>query len=163
MALPPIASAIVRAVQESSLWAVEVAYAQRGGFTLDREPQFVAPIDGEHIVAVFGSDVEFLEGGTLVGAIAYVHEASGRVLYVHCLAAGPEPEMIFLRGDRALGLPIPRAGSPGEAAREAYADWRRTAWSRFWLDELELGIHAASRNWLRGYRQALGRLFGLEA
>jgi hypothetical protein len=87
---------------------------------------------------------------------AWFHAPSGTTPYVHCLPAGPEAEPLFLHGERALGLPLAGIGAE---ARKAYAAWRRSAWSRFWLDELELGRHAASRRWLDGWWEALGRLF----
>ena len=65
----------------------------------------------------------------------------------------PEAELVFLHGERTLDLPQP--GASREGGRDAYARWRRDSWARFWLDELELGIHAASRNWLQGFWAAL--------
>ena len=41
--------------------------------------------------------------------------------------------------------------------------WRSDAWARFWLEELELGIHAASCRGLEGHRAALAALTGAPA
>lgn len=139
----------------SEAFAVERAYARRGGFEISREPILVGEA-GPDTVVVFPSDARLLEAGSLVGAAAHLDRASGTVRHVHCLSAGPEPEMVFLHGDRALGL-----GVPGDdAARRAYARFREEAWTRFWLRELEEGLAAASRAWLAEYRDALARLLG---
>ncbi|MBW2444688.1 MAG: hypothetical protein JRG83_02050, partial [Deltaproteobacteria bacterium] len=152
---PGESSQIAAAVRASEPWRIEVAYAQRGGFTVRDEPSRVEALGADWRIVLFPTDAEWIEGGTLVGAIAYFHVPSGETRYASCLSAGPEAETLFLRGDTALGLPLTDA-----AARGAYAAWRAQAWSSFWLDELELGLHAASRRWLHGYWDALGRLFG---
>jgi len=146
---------VADAIRGSEAFGIEVAYAARGRFAVAAEPRLVVPVDAAWTVAVFPSDAELVEGGSLVGVAAWFHGPSGATPYVHCLAAGPEAELLFLHGDRALGLPL---GGIGEDARRAYAAWRRSAWSRFWLDELELGRHAASRRWLDGWWVALQRL-----
>jgi hemerythrin-like domain-containing protein len=148
---------VADAIRASDAFRVEVAYAARGRFAIAGEPRLAARVDGEWWVAIFPSDVELVEGGSLAGVAAWHHAPSGATPYVHCLPAGPEAELLFLHGDRALGLPLARIG---EDARQAYAAWRRSAWSRFWLDELELGRDAASRRWLEGWWAALGRLVG---
>jgi len=146
------------AIRRSDAWSVEVQYARRGGFTISEEPQLVWPLDGDHLLAVFPSDAEFLDGGCIVGMAVYFHAPSSEVRYLHCLSAGPDPETLFLHGDRALAFPQPGAGREG--AREAYVQWRAEAWWQFWLDELDLGIHAASRNWLHSFWEALTKLLG---
>jgi hemerythrin-like domain-containing protein len=147
--------AVADAIRMSEAFRVEVAYAARGRFGVAEAPRLVAHVDADWTVAVFPSDAEVLEGGSLVGVAAWFHAPSGTTPYVHCLPAGPEAEILLLHGDRALGLPL---DGIGEDARSTYASWRRSAWSRFWLDELELGRHAASRRWLDGWWEALGRL-----
>jgi len=147
------------AICASEAWQIEARYAQRGGFTLGEAPTLVAPLEDDHVLAVFGSDAEWLDGGSIVGAAAWLHRPSGEVRHVHCLVAGPEAERVFLDGDRALGLPRPGATRP--EARTAYVRWRREAWARFWQDELELGLHAASRRWLRDHQTALATLAGV--
>jgi hemerythrin-like domain-containing protein len=149
--------AVVDAIRRSDAFRVEVAYAARGRFAVAAEPRLVVPVDTDWTVAVFPADAELVEGGSLVGVAAWFHAPSATTPYVHCLAAGPEAELLFLHGDRALGLPL---GGIGEDARRAYAAWRRSAWSRFWLDELELGRHDASRRWLDGWWVALERFLG---
>jgi hypothetical protein len=151
---PPGRPQIAAAIRASEAWRIEVAYAQRGGFTVADEPCRMEALGEDWVVAFFPTDAEWIEGGTLVGAAAHIHVPSGEVRYAHCLSAGREPETLFLRGDVALGLPV-----VASEAGAAYAAWRSGAWSRFWLDELELGLHAASGRWLEGYWQALGRLF----
>jgi hypothetical protein len=117
------------------------------------------PSGSEWTLAVFPSDAENVEGGAIVGAAVYFHRPTGTARYAQCLAAGPEPDMVLLRGDHSFGLPLPS----DESGRRAYADWRRMAWSRFWLDELELGIHAASRRWLDGFWDSLRTLLSAAA
>ena len=149
---------IVAPILESDIWKVEVAYACRGGFTTREDPQLLLRLDEDFSLAIFPTDAEFLTGGSIVALAVYLHEPTREVRYAFCLSAGPEAEMLFLHGDRAMGLPIPQPGAAGTQAREAYAQWRRDTWAQFWLDELELGIHEASGNWLTAYWEALGRL-----
>lgn len=159
--LPAGSDEIAAAIRASEAWQVEVGYARRGGFEIQGEPSLVLALEDDHALAVFASDAEHLDGGSIVGAAAWLHRPSGEVRHVHCLAAGPEAERVFLDGAPALGLPAPGAGRPG--APEAYVRWRGDAWLRFWLEELELGIHAASRRWLEGHRAALAALGGAPA
>jgi len=154
----PGREALASRVRASEGWQIELCYARRGGFAIREEPSLILPLAEEHVLAVFPSDAEQLEGGAIVGAAAWLHRPARAVRHVHCLVAGPEAEPVFLHGDRALGLPQPGAGRPG--AREAYVRWRHEAWRRFWLDELELGLRAASRRWLQGYASALATLAG---
>lgn len=149
---------VVAPILESDIWKVEVAYARRGGFVTREEPQLLLRMDDEFALAVFPTDAAFLTGGAIVALAVYLHEPTREVRYAFCLSAGPEPEMLFLHGDRAMGLPVPQAHATEKRARGAYADWRREAWSQFWLDELELGIHEASGNWLASYWSALRSL-----
>ncbi len=147
---------LARRAAGSEAFAVEQAYARRGGFEILAEPLLVGEA-GDEAVVIFPSDACLIEAGSLVGAAAHLDPASGAVRHVHCLSAGPEPEMVFLHGDRALGL-----GLPGdEARRRAYAAFREEAWRQFWLWELERGLAEASRTWLEAYHRALARLFGL--
>jgi hypothetical protein len=149
---------IVAPILQSDIWKVEVAYARRGGFVTREDPQLLLQLDEEFSLTIFPTDAEFLTGGSIVALAVYFHEPTREVRYAFCLSAGPEAEMLFLHGDRAMGLPVPRTGTAGAAAREAYAGWRREAWSQFWLDELELGLHEASGNWLTAYWDALRSL-----
>ncbi len=158
---PTVPPGVLDAVRESPVWAVEVAYARRGGFAVQPEPRLVARLDEQTAFVAAATDVEFIEGGSLVGLAAYVRLPDGPVRYAHVLTAGPEPELVLLHGDRGLGLPPPQPGRAGREARAAYVRWRRKAWSRFWLRELEEGLYAASRAWLREYWAALARLVGL--
>lgn len=158
---PVRSSADQRAVDtilQSDAWQVEVEYIRRGEFTIRETPKVFQPREAACVVG-FPTDTEFIQGGSIVGLCAYLDEPGGRVLYVHTLCAGPEAEIQFLRGDSALGLPWPSNRTAAAEARATYCDWRRKAWSQFWLDELELGIHEASLSWLDAYWAALERLF----
>jgi len=157
---PGIHGDLLEALRGSEAWRVESAYARRGGFEVQPKPRLAARLGNGFALVGFAMDTEFLEAGSLVALVAYVNEASRQVLYAQTLSAGPEPEALFLFGDRALGLPPPRPDATAGPARDAYIRWRREAWVRFWLDELEEGLHAASRNWLDGFWLALAKLFG---
>ncbi len=146
----------VAAIRASKAWRIESAYARRGAFELGEQPRLVARVNGDWTLALFPTDVEILDGGSIVAAAAYYHEPSRETRWVQCLAAGEEAETLFMSGDDALGLPQP-GGRHGRGPRR-YAEWRRHAWSRFWLDELEIGVHAASQRWLASYWDALRKL-----
>ncbi|HMM74713.1 MAG TPA: hemerythrin domain-containing protein [Gammaproteobacteria bacterium] len=151
----------VTAIRASPAWRIETAYARRGGFRLTEVPRLVTALGDDWTIAVFPTDAEILDGGSIVAAAAYHHRPTGGTHWVQCLVAGAEAETLFVSGD-ALGLPFP-GGSYGPQPGLRYAAWRRRAWSRFWLDELELGVHAASTRWLTGYWQALRLLFRIAA
>jgi hemerythrin-like domain-containing protein len=150
---------VADSVRASEAFRIEVDYARRGRFRVDETPRLVAPLDAEWSLALFPTDAEHLDGGSIVAVAAWHHRPSGETRYAFCLSFGPEPETLFLRGDRALGLPLPHPAE-GAAARADYAAWRARAWSQFWLDELELGVQAASGRWLEGLWGALARLVG---
>lgn len=147
-------------IRKSTAWNIEDHYAQRGDFRLARRPNLMTPLDDKNVVAVYPSDAGFIDGGVLVGAVVFLHRPSAEVRTVHCLCAGPEVEMLFRQGARALGLPALQGGA---ARLERYARWRAEAWSRFWLAELELGIHEASQRWSAGFQQALRDLLVVPA
>lgn len=154
------ASAIVDRVVASRAWQIEAAYARRGGFAVNPSPRLLQDLDEEHVQAIFPTDAALLQGGSLVALSVIYHRPSACVIYAHCLSCGPEAEIIFLRGDTALGLPRPQEEPTVRSARRAYIDWRKNAWTRFWLDELEQGLSVASTRWRDSFWQALEDLFG---
>lgn len=160
-ASPPAcdATGVVAAIRASLAWQVETAYARRGGFELAERPRLIVPLAGGWTIAVFPTDAAIVDGGSLVAAAAYHHAPTRETRWVQCLAAGGEAETLFQCGDDALGLPLP-GDAEGRGRRLHYAEWRRLAWSQFWLDELELGVQAASARWLSNYWRALEILFG---
>jgi hypothetical protein len=151
--------AIVAAIRASEVFRIEVDYARRGSFAVEPTPRLVAPLGADWRLAVFATDAARLDGGALVALAAWHHLPTGETRYASCLSFGPEAETLLLRGDRALGLPLPNPAE-GAAARDAYAAWRARAWSQFWLDELELGLESASRRWIESFWGALETLVG---
>ncbi len=152
--------AIVSDVLSSDAWRVEMAYARRGGFKVVDRPGFIKNLDGDFIQVVFPTNAILLQAGSLVAVSFVYHRPSRSVALSHCLCAGAESEIQFMRGDVAFGLPCPQPGEAGDRARTAYRSWRRSAWSQFWLDELERGLAVASENWLAAFWDALKMLFG---
>lgn len=155
---PGLTAGLFEHLRDSAAWAVETAYVRRGGFAVSPRPAVAAKLNGDAVFVAFPTDAEHVEGGVPVGLALHAHAPSAVVRHAHVLTAGPEPALLY--GDRALGLPALQSGQAADAARESYVRWRREAWSRFWLHELEEGLHAASRSWLAGYWSALGRLVG---
>jgi len=148
----------VEAVVASEIWKTEKAYALRGGWDVLEHPRLVRNLEGGKLQMIFPTDAALIEGGSLV-AVSVVFSIDRREpIFAHCLSAGPEPEIQFLLGDAALGLPRPCKDA--SQARQRYAAWRSDAWSQFWLDELEQGIAYASERWLRELWIALDDLFG---
>ncbi|MFQ5492291.1 MAG: hypothetical protein ACE5GE_16385 [Phycisphaerae bacterium] len=147
-------------VLASDAWQVESRYAQRGGYALNRWPGLVKELSHDHVQMVFPSNATLIQAGTLMAAAVMWHRPSRRVVFSHCLCAGPEAEIQFLEGGTSLGLPPPQEGPSADAARSAYRSWRSQAWSQFWLDELEDGIESASSHWFGGFWSALEALFG---
>ncbi len=153
-------SAIVADVLSSDEWRVESAYVQRGGFTVIEIPHLLKKLDSEFVQVVFPTNALLLQAGALVAVAFTSHLPSRRVVFSHCLCAGPEAEIHFMKGDVAFGLPRPQPGATGEDARSAYRSWRRSAWSQFWLNDLESGLAVASETWLQEFWVALEELFG---
>ncbi len=151
--------AVVAEVLASDEWGVEVAYARRGGFAVSERPRLVSRLDDEFVQVVFPTDALLIQAGSLVGVSFTYHVPSRSVAISHCLAAGPESEIQFLKGGVAFGLPLPQPGAAGDVAKSAYRSWRRSAWSRFWLDELERGLAVASDNWIGAFWNAMASLF----
>lgn len=147
--------ALVEAIVCHDLWKLEVAYAGRGGFGVVETPRIVHHLDRRFAVLVFPTDVEFIEAGSIVGLIVYYDKVADRVWYVSGLTAGPDSDMAFLHGDRALGLPAVAPEPAFDEIKQSYEDWRQSAWSQYWLDELEAGIFHASRHWLDAHWNAV--------
>ena len=125
---------------------------------MSQNPRIIRDLGSGSLQLLFPTNAALVQGGTLVG-VSVVHSTlRGKTAFAHCLSAGPEPEIQFLLGDEALGLPRPCDNASD--ARERYATWRLEAWSRFWLDELENGIAIASERWLQDFWLALQDLFG---
>jgi len=160
---PPLSkrhATIINDIRSSDAWRVESAYAKRGGFTVMEHPRLVKEIQTDCIQIVFPTNVSAVQAGALV-AVAFTHNLPSRsVILSHCLCAGPESEIQFLKGDVAFRLPQPQPAMAGEDARETYRFWRRSAWSQFWLNELERGLAVASEIWLNEFWDALEALFG---
>lgn len=156
--LVPAHAESIAAVLSSDLWKVETTYAGRGGFAVSEWPRIIRDLGTGFIQLIFPTNAALVQGGTLV-AVSVVHSTPRReTVLAHCLSAGAEPEVQFLFGDEAFGLPPPC--DDATAARAKYATWRLEAWSRFWLDELDYGIAMASERWLRDFWLALENLFG---
>jgi radical SAM/Cys-rich protein len=117
-------------------------------------------LDEEYTQVVFPTDAMVLQAGSLVAVSFVYHHASRRGTLSHCLCAGAETEIQFLKGDVAFGLPRPQPGDAGDGALANYRWWRRWAWSKFWTDDLESGPAVASENWLARFWTALEALFG---
>ncbi len=148
----------IATVVSSDVWKIENAYAQRGGFAVSKCPRIVRDLGSGFIQLIFPTNAALVQGGTLV-AVSVVHSTLRKeTVLAHCLSGGPEPEIQFLLGNEAFGLPQPC--DDATEARATYATWRLEAWSRFWLDELENGIAIASERWLRDFWLALEDLFG---
>lgn len=162
---PPLAEEanLIDAIVSSDIWQLEVAYANRGGFTVLEDPRLVKKLDSSTLLAIFPTTVESIEGGTIVGVAVCIDCDSETIRCAFVLHAGPEPEPQFLFGDRALGLPPLATGACRAAKEDAYVAGRRAAWVQFRLDELELGIHEASGNWLDGCWSAVEQLLHGEA
>jgi radical SAM/Cys-rich protein len=152
--------AIVANVLASEEWQVESAYARRGGFCVVNRPRLIKTLDHEFVQLIFPTDLALVQAGALVAVSFTFHVPSQRVAISHCLAAGPESDIQFLKGDVAFGLPKPQLGPAGDEARAAYQSWRRSGWSQFWLNDLECGLAVASETWLEQFWTALEALFG---
>lgn len=151
---------MVAVVVGSASWQIEKAYARRGGFGASDTPRLIQGLEGGCQQVVFPTDARLLRGGCLVGVAVTYDGHTEQVLHAECLSFGPEAEAVFLHGETGLGLPLPQPGEDGLRARRAYVSWRRDAWTRFWLDDLEMGLSGASWRWLESFWPALERLFG---
>jgi len=147
-------------IVSSDEWRVETDYARRGGFTVSTHPRLIKALDADFIQVVFPTNAVLLQAGTLVAVSFVWHGPSRRVALSHCLCAGAESEIQFLKGDVAFGLPRPQPGAAGDIARATYRSWREKAWSEFWVNELEHGLAVASESWLLSFWAALDALFG---
>ncbi len=149
---------VIRDIQISDIWRIETEYALRGGFQAAARPAILKQARNGILHAVFPMRVGALDAGTLVGLTVIYHAPSRKVLHAQCLSAGPEAEILYRAALRPLGLPLPTSPERWATAFENYAQWRRDAWTQFWLDELELGFFDAGRNWLAGFWAAMGKL-----
>ncbi|MFQ5500936.1 MAG: hypothetical protein ACE5EQ_01390 [Phycisphaerae bacterium] len=151
---------IVERIVASEAWQTEAAYGRRGDFSARTLPRLLQDLDDSHVQAIFPMEDTLLQGGSLVALSTIYHRKSARVIYAHCLSCGPEAEIVFLRGDTALGIPPPRAAHAVQSARQTYIDWRKNGWIQFWLDELEWGLSVASARWRESFWLAIENLFG---
>jgi len=151
---------LVARILASDAWQIEARYAKRGGYTLHDQPRLIQPLGADHVQVIFPTTVSMVQGGALVAAAFTFDIRSFSVLFSYCLCAGPEADIQLLRGDSALGLPQALPAEQLERARGDYRAWRRDAWTRFWMDELDSGIAVASQRWLDGLWRALEGIFG---
>jgi len=151
--------AIVAHIVASAVWQLESRYAQRGGYTLSKQPALIKSLGSGFVQVMFPTTVSLIEAGALVAAAFTYDVEACEVMFSYCLCAGPEADIQLLHGDRALGLPQARPPRELAEARARYKSWRGYAWAHFWMDELDNGIAVASRRWLVGFWQALEDLF----
>lgn len=156
--LSPEEQATVQAIVGSDMWRMEIDYAHRGDFVVEEMPRFLQRFDERFTIAAFPARLPVVQGGAIVGMAAYYDHAGKRVRYVHELTAGCDGEMLFRFGEQELGLPSFSAIPTWETDLHDYGEWRREAWMRFWIEELEFGIAEASRHWIDDYWVALQRL-----
>ncbi len=151
---------IVSDILGSEVWRVEQAYAGRGGFAFIEHPRLIKELESDFVQVIFPTNLSLVQAGALVAVSFTYHAPSRSVAIAHCLCASGESEIQFLKGDVAFGLPRPQPGQAGADARATYRSWRRDAWSRFWLSELESGLAVASERWLNEFWKSLEALFG---
>lgn len=151
---------IIEAVRTSAPFAAEVHYAERGGYTIQREPRLYKVLENNLVRVVFpAADAPLEEGSVIAITCLYDREKSYNI-YGHTIIAGPGVNGLLKAVYAPLGGAHPQAGNAGPKAISQFVAWKQVSWGKFLNEELELGVEEASRRWTRSFWKALDRLFG---
>jgi hypothetical protein len=151
--------AIISAVRSSECFKAEVAYAERGGYTVGREPRLYKELEDDQVRVVFPVDNARIEEGSVV-AITCLYDKRQQVnIYGHAICAGPGTNALLRAIYAPLGKATAQPGMGGEKATLHFVQWKQAAWGKFLNDELELGPERASAIWTRNFWKALDRMF----
>lgn len=151
---------IVMACVNSECFQAEAAYAERGGYQVERNPRLFKFLEDNLVRVVFPTTVTRLEEGTVI-AITCLYDLTKRVnIYGHTIIAGPGVNGLL----KAIFAPLGQANcQPGELGQKAvlhFVAWKEASWIKFLNEELEIGNEAASKIWLHNFWKALDRMFG---
>jgi hypothetical protein len=153
-------SGIVRACLESDCFATERAYVEAAGFRVRREVRLYKELEDDKVRVVFPVECDELEEGSVVALTCLYDRRRDRNIYAHTICAGPGSNPTLKAVHSPLGRATPQPGVAGDKAVLHFVEWKKAAWGRFLLEELDLGNAAAAAIWVRGFWKALDRMFG---
>jgi hypothetical protein len=152
---------VVQACLDSDGYRAEVRYTERyPEYKVSREPRLYKVLHDGHVRVVFPVECGPIQLASVVAITCLYDIEKGYNVYGHTICAGPGVNVLLKAIHAPLGNANSQPGLLGERAVLRFVDWKRAAWDKFLLDELDLGSEAASDIWKRNFWKALDRLFG---
>lgn len=155
-----IDEAIIEKVCTSDSFRAEKAALGRGGCRVADRPGLVKPLENRKVRLIFRTDARVIDYGVTVGLVCLFDQAAEVNIYAHPIHAGPGVNTalssLFVPETQAQ----PQPGVAGYKARQKFVAWKKAAWSKFLIDELESGTEHASAIWLANFWKALDRMYG---
>lgn len=151
---------VINAVRASECFKAEVAYAERGGYKVIREPRLYKELEDNMVRVVFPTEADALEEGSVIAITCLFDRNENINIYGHTICAGPGVNGLLRAIHSPLGKATPQPGVAGEKAVLHFVEWKKASWGRFLNDELDRGNKIASAIWIRNFWKALDRMFG---
>lgn len=152
---------VIQTVLDSDGFRAETVYTERHTpYTVSREPRLYKVLHDGLVRVVFPVECGPIQLASVI-AITTLYDIEKKYnIYGHTICAGPGVNGLLAAIHAPLGNANPQPGIEGEKAVLRFIDWKRAAWDKFLIDELELGSEEASDQWVRNFWKALDRLFG---
>ncbi len=151
---------IIDAVRQSECYKAEVRYAERGGYRIDNAPRLYKELEENLVRVVFPAQPAYMEEGTVIAITTLYDRAEKYNIYGHTICAGPGVNPLLRNFFAPLGGAHPQAGNAGPKAIQTFVAVKQALWNRFILEDLELGNAKAGARYVRGFWNALDRMFG---
>lgn len=151
---------MIEKVCTSDSFRAERAALGRGGCCVADRPALVKQLDNRKVRLIFRTDARVIDYGVTVGLVCLFDQIDEANIYAHPVHAGPGVNTalssLFVPETQAQ----PQPGVAGYKARQKFVAWKKAAWAKFLIDELEAGTEEASAIWLTNFWKALDRMYG---
>ena len=152
---------VIQTVLNSEGYRAEVRYTERHpAYKVHREPRLYKVLHDGLVRVAFPVDCGNIQLASIIAITCLYDIEKNYNIYGHAICAGPGVNPLLKAIHAPLGNANSQPGAAGEKAVLRFAEWKRAAWDKFLIDELDLGSTAASKIWIRSFWKALDRLFG---
>jgi hypothetical protein len=151
---------VARAIVESDNFKCEEEYIARGGFEASHSPRLFKVLEDGQIRVNFPTLVDEIDEGTPLCIVTLYNPEKNLTVYCNPILAGPVVNPCLRYFNSPLSKPHPQPGEAGYAAITQFQQWKAAAWAKFRIEELELGKHIASQNFITQFWRGLDRLLG---
>lgn len=152
---------IVQKCIDSEGFRAEVRYAERtGDYTISRKVRLYKELEGDLVRVVFPANETAMEVGSVMAITCLFDLKEDYNIYGHTIIAGPGVNGLLKAVNAPLGGAHPQSGNAGPKEIMRFVELKRASWDLFLIQELELGNHTASENYIRTFWKGLDRMFG---